>query len=221
MKQVIYCLLLCLVTLPAWARNGLQQHRLSNVSRYYYREYTGFDPEKLIFGGNLGMDFIRNADSIYKTTEKGYSLYLTPTIGYRFGRVHAGLNGGYSFTHVNIKYVNFITKKDEHYKLNSSNYSISVFSRLFFLRNFFLHAEPEMNFFNQWEYRIDYFITGKREYKPTRIKVPSILTGIGFVLPIGENVGLVVQGLYDVLQNPNSPYSGLPVIRGGFNVGMY
>ncbi len=111
-----------------FAKIGLQQN--SQLNRYYYREYRGFDPENLIFGGNLGMDFIREKDSIYKTSESGYSIFVTPTIGYRFGRVQAGFNGGYSFTHVNIRYINFITKGEERYLLNSSNYSLSLFARL-------------------------------------------------------------------------------------------
>ncbi len=201
-----------------FAKIGLQQN--AQLNRYYYREYRGFDPENLIFGGNLGMDFIREKDSIYKTSESGYSIFVTPTIGYRFGRVQAGFNGGYSFTHLNIRYINFITKGEEKYLLNSSNYSLSLFARLFFFRGLFVHAEPEINLFNQWQYSIDYFGTGKRKYTATRIKVPALLVGLGFVIPIGERVGFIVQGLYDVLQKPNSPYSGLPIIRGGFNIGM-
>jgi hypothetical protein len=54
-----------------------------------------------------------------------------------------------------------------------------------------------------------------------RFTVPSLLLGAGFMQPIGRNAGFRIELLYDLIQNPYSPYyQQLPIINGGIVVGI-
>ena len=95
--------------------------------------------------------------------------------------------------------------------------------RLFIAGPLFLHAEPGLNFYKTLK-NPDFVYdqtTGKLVEQTQRDIIPSLLTGAGFAIPLGGSAAFVIYGMYDVLQNPQSPYYGLPIIRGGFAFGMY
>lgn len=180
----------------------------------YYGYQRGFEPERLILGGNMGMNFLK----------KGYSFYIAPTIGYRFtNRFHMGSNLSYlfyqeKFTYTNSKYFN-----EETYRYRANHYNTSLFMRLFIAGPMFVHLEPGLNFYKTFK-NPDFIYdqsTGKLMEQTQREIIPSILTGAGFAIPLGGSAAFVIYGMYDVLQHPQSPYSGLPIIRGGFAFGMY
>lgn len=180
----------------------------------YYGSQRGFDPARLILGGNMGMNFLK----------KGYSFYVAPTIGYRFtNHFQMGSNLSYlfyqeKFTYTNSKYFN-----EETYRYRANHYSTSLFMRLFIAGPLFLHAEPGLNFYKTLknpDFVYD-LTTGKLVEQTQRDIIPSLLTGAGFAIPLGGSAAFVIYGMYDVLQNPQSPYYGLPIIRGGFAFGMY
>jgi uncharacterized protein (UPF0147 family) len=47
-----------------------------------------------------------------------------------------------------------------------------------------------------------------------------LLLGGGYSSSIGRSAGFFISILYDVLQDPNSPYYGQPVIRAGVGFGI-
>ncbi len=183
------------------------------TSRYYYYRRT-FDPSNLILGGNMGMNFVK----------QGYQLYVSPTIGYRFtNSFHMGTNLSYVFYQQKFDYTNSRTLEQETYRYRASHYSSSLWMRYFLLRPFFLHTEPGVNFYKVFDtpdFKYNH-TTGELEEQTLRIAIPSLLVGAGFAIPLGESAALVIYGMYDVVQNPQSPYFGLPIIRGGFAFGMF
>lgn len=210
MKTILQIMLLILVTTAASAKITLKEKAPAFLSAY---GEGGFDPDRLIFGGNLGMNFVK----------KGYQLFISPTFGYSFGRLQLGISANYSYLHQKLPYNNSVTGNSAVYVYQASNYNLSVFTRFALLGPLFLHAEPGYGFYKVLE-DPDFTYdpgTGTLEEHSNRFKIPSVLVGAGFAFPIGERVAFVIYGLYDVIQDPMSPYYGLPVIRGGFNVGTF
>jgi hypothetical protein len=84
-----------LLTLLVYTRTAQAKLPALAAKSPYYGSQRGFDPERLILGGNMGMNFIK----------KGYSFYIAPTIGYRFtNRFHMGSNLSYLFYQENHFY---------------------------------------------------------------------------------------------------------------------
>lgn len=52
------------------------------------------------------------------------------------------------------------------------------------------------------------------------IGVPCLLVGAGIRQPVAGRVAITAELLYDVLQQPNSPYFGQPVFRVGVCTGF-
>ncbi|HMT34433.1 MAG TPA: hypothetical protein PKC41_01165 [Chitinophagaceae bacterium] len=209
MKTLSYFILCTLFFVQTNAKSkGLVQQK--NYMRAYY-DGGGFDPDNLILGGNLGMNFFK----------KGYTAYIAPTIGYSFGRFQLGVSAGYNFYHEKLAYINSISNLPEDYPYSASDYNVSLFTRLALLGPVFLHAEPGYGFYKVMDSVSYELTTGKLVEHTSRFSVPYVLVGGGFAFPIGERVSFVIYALYDVIQNKLSPYSGLPVIRGGFNVGSF
>lgn len=211
MRRGVIGLVLCLFSFATFAKVGIGIQS-KNYLRGYYSE-GGFDPDRLIIGGNLGMNFFK----------KGYTGYISPIVGYSFGRFQLGLSAGYNFYHEKLPYTNALTNLPEEYAFSSSNYSLSLFSRLALLGPLFIHVEPGYEFYKvlddpNFTYE---FSTGKAIEHARRVSIPIALVGGGFGFPIGDRVSFVIYGLYDLIQNPLSPYYGLPIIRGGFNVGSF
>jgi hypothetical protein len=187
---------------------------LSDKVTYNYYGRGGWDPERVMFGGNLGMNFVK----------RGYQFYISPIIGYRItDRFHMGFDLGYSYYQEKFDYTNSITLENETYRYIESSYNTDLFARLFLLRPIFLQVQPGVLFdksFEEPNFSYDRS-TGKLVENTKRIMIPTGLVGAGFVIPFEETAALIIQGLYDVLQNPLSPYYGLPIIRGGFTIGLY
>lgn len=211
MKQWSFLIILSLLCNQTFAKITIKNQQKKVFSRDYGE--GGFDPDNLLIGGNLGMNFF----------EKGYTGYFAPTIGYSFGRFQLGISAGYNFYHEKLAYTNPKTNLPDEYAFSSSNYSLSLFTRLAILGPFFIHAEPGYEFYKVLEDPNFTFetTTGKAVEHASRVSVPIVLVGGGFAFPIGERVSFVIYGLYDAIQNPLSPYYGLPIIRGGFNVGSF
>lgn len=211
MRYLIVCISLILVGFTETAQ--AKTPALAAKSPYYGSQ-RGFDPERLILGGNMGMNFIKN----------GYSFYFAPTVGYRFtNRFHMGSNLSYLFYQEKFKYTNSKYFNEETYRYRAHQYSTSLFMRLFIAGPLFIHTEPGLNFYKTLK-NPDFVYdqsTGKLVEQTQRDIIPSVLTGAGFAIPLGGSAAFVIYGMYDVLQNPQSPYYGLPIIRGGFAFGMF
>lgn len=99
--------------------------------------------------------------------------------------------------------------KDSYYDIETNSYGYRIFSRYRVLQPVFLHAE-----WAQQNYEF-YYINGLT----TREWVPMLLLGGGYVSG-GEGASFMVQVLWDVLQDPRSPYGGSPIISVGVGFGF-
>lgn len=173
------------------------------------------DPDRLIFGG-WGVFGIGSG-----VTNVG----ITPIIGYRITEeFSAGIGFGYQYLRVKDYYAVIVdpnTGAQEGRPLNAHFYSPSVWMRYRIWNNIFAHVEYEQNISNVKEYTNDFtqfpppIITRK-----TTLSVPSLLVGGGLRQPVGERASIIFMVLYDVLQEPNSPYLNTVAIRFGVNFGF-
>jgi hypothetical protein len=212
MRYLVFILLFSLGASASFAQevyssSGKPLDRKNPLRR---EEPKGFDKDKLIFGGGI----------IFGAGNGFLNVGVTPAVGYRFtDRFSAGIGLGYRYFQEKIPYNNIKTGLPDIYKLKTSIYSASLWSRFIVWNNIFLHLEPEMN-------SLETFSAG---YDPTtrefvvdkdRIFVPSLLVGAGIRQPISDRVSLATSILYDVMQDKNSPYRNTIDIRLGILVGF-
>lgn len=157
------------------------------------REKLSFS-ERLVFGGDIGLSF-------------GSITYikLAPVVGYRLtSRLTAGL--GPIYIYERIKEFNFETSIYGG-KLFAS---FTVFKGLdrenaFGIGNVLLHAENEI-------------VNVERYPEYDRIWIDNLLLGGGLYQPVGGRFGISIFVLWDVTQNPYSPYYlNNPIFKFGFN----
>lgn len=164
--------------------------------------HRAFDPHKLFIGGTIGLTF---GNITY--------LNLSPSIGYRFSELLAAgvqVNTQYE----SVKYydqTNALYKKDRYGVLGAG-----IFGRIYPIPQLFIHVQPEMNFI----FGNTTFYNGNTASEKYREHAPSLLAGLGYSQNIGGNSAFTLMILYDVLQNPNSPYGSKPIFRAGVNFGL-
>ena len=127
---------------------------------------------------------------------------IYPMVGFKIlPKLSVGVKIGYEYI------------KDKRYAedYETSNYGWSVFSRLRILRNLYAHAEYQSVNYDLYNSSGD----SNREW------VNFLLLGGGYSQPLGGNVRLNAQVLFDVLQAENSPYKAWePVVSVGISVGF-
>jgi hypothetical protein len=175
------------------------------------KEKKGYDPSKLVLGGGLNASFGGGE----------VSAGISPMIGYRFTEHFlAGVGLGY-------QYYKSVYSTDQYG--NPTSYSTdnivypSVWARYFVYRNIFADATFEYNIITQVDPLDD--IPGSPNYGdpiPTKstFDVSCLLLGVGYKWALGGRVSVFGELMYDVLQNPNSPYYGQVVPRLGVSVGL-
>ena len=157
--------------------------------------------ERFYLGGTGGLSF-------------GSVTYVevAPLVGYKItDRFSIGVNPKYTYIH--YKYTNNGQYSTPDYQTHI--WGGSFFARYFILDNVFLCGEYELN-----NYAALISLPNNGGYKEKRITVGSLLLGGGYFQHFGGGSGFYIQVLYDVLQNPYSPYYGVPVIRAGFVFGL-
>jgi hypothetical protein len=129
-----------------------------------------------------------------------YSTFIViqPMVGYR---VTQNFTAGVG--------INYQYWEDKYYHVSDNIYGGSVFGRYMIFKGLFAETDFEMN--NMTAYFTD---AGQLVQNPQRKWIPSLLLGGGFYSG-GRSGGFYLSVLYDVIQNPNSPYNGYPVIRAG------
>lgn len=176
---------------------------LYNASAQEDSVKKGFSKEKIFIGGNFGLSF------------GNYTLInVSPQVGYRFNKTlaaGAGLNLLYSSQKNEDAYGN------DQNKVVQGITGLNIFGRLYPIQHIMLQIQPELN------YRFGHirYYDG-REPKKTSLDaeiVPSILAGGGVVLPSPAGA-FIISMMYDVLQNPNSPYGSKPFINVGYNINL-
>jgi len=155
--------------------------------------------DRFYIGGGLGMQFgdqtIISASPIlgYKVTEK----------------FHVGVGGTYIY--YNLKQYYYDSNGNlQFYKLKSNIYGGDVFAKYFIFDEVFIYGE--------------YGVLNMDVYDPlssikSRRNVASALIGGGYRQMLGDNVGVELTILYDVIDDRDSPYSN-PIIRLGIVAGF-
>ena len=156
----------------------------------------GFDKSKLFFGGNLGLAF-----GTYTIVN------VSPLVGYQFTPVlAAGVGINYSYYGYN----------DGIWNYKQSYAGMSIFGRVYPIRQFFIQVQPEENY--MW---LSQSLIGQ-DQPPIKINqfVPSLLLGGGAAIPTGANGAFTISVMYDVLQNIYSPFYHQAVYGFGYNMGF-
>jgi hypothetical protein len=145
--------------------------------------------DRMIYGGNV----------IFNVNTGFTWLGATPMIGYRVtDKYTAGVGMSYIYGSGN--------------RVTSNNYAASIWQRYALLEQVFLHAELEYGSQSITQELITGDITSTRSY-------PAFLVGGGYRQVLSGNASIGFSVLYDVIQDPNSPYRDL-VYRGGIAVGF-
>jgi hypothetical protein len=151
--------------------------------------------DRIFFGGGLNIGF-------GSVTNLGVS----PAVGYKIDRNNkwsVGVGGTY----------NYLRQNTQAYVWETSIYGYNAFTRYKILPPLFLHAE-----FSHLNYEV---YSGIGSGYQLRRWVPFLLVGGGYAANIGGRTSLVFTVMWDVLQDPYSPYrNGQPFIGGGFAVGF-
>lgn len=144
--------------------------------------------ERIYFGGNFGLQFGNRTTFIEISPLLGYWMTSDLVLGagpvYRYWRYNDGI-----------------------FNVEDNQFGTRLFSRFYFLDNFFAHAEYE--WLNLTDYRI--------ESEP-RTNINSFLAGGGYVQRVGRSAFFVMI-LYNFTESQLTPYDN-PVFRAGFSVGL-
>jgi hypothetical protein len=168
----------------------------------------GFKKENLFAGGNLNVSFFNG------TTALG----VNPFFGYNINRfIDVALS-------MNVSY---ISQRDYQYdgdKLRQNILGPGAFVRIFPVKFLFAQAQYEHNFIR---YKYFYPSGSGQPSEKYRFEPNSLLLGAGYAN--GRENGKTFyyfSVLFDVLRQPNSPYTdnnnrSMPLFRAGFNIGLF
>jgi hypothetical protein len=133
--------------------------------------------DKLYFGGGIGLTF------------GSYTrIAVYPMVGYKFTpKFSGGIEIGYEYIRANQYNSEFTT----------SNYGGSAFLRYRVIPQLFVHTEYAM-----YNYEL-FYVDGSSN----RVWVPFLFLGAGFSQQIAPRTFAFAMVKFDVLHNPNSPYS--------------
>lgn len=169
-----------------------------------YPEYTAPGEEnkftdRLLFGGGLGLQF-------------GTLTFIdiSPVVGYRLTeRLETGV--GFSYKYYRYKDFYFDPTTGAKDDLKSHMIGGSVYSRYHILENIFLHTEFERLRVNTEEL---YMAGGQIVRNPIHYNINGLFVGGGLKQRISNSSYFYLMGLWDIVQDSNSPYSN-PIIRMG------
>ncbi|MFT4063067.1 MAG: hypothetical protein QM642_12010 [Edaphocola sp.] len=229
MKRIV--ILVTMMTLgagPAGAQEAYNSTGRTGNARYKANQQKqGFDPKRLVFGGNLGLSF-------------GTVTYINvaPSVGYRLtDNFAAGVTTGYSYYRESNAFqtYNLNTSATKTLPFTQSIYTGGLWARYTLFRNVMLQGQFEVNSIDFYDFSSYTFDSeGWAQYNKNRVAVPSLLLGGGYRQPI-EGIGsFFIIGMYDVLQNiasntrtdqngnkySISPYANRLDIRMGFLLGF-
>lgn len=216
--------LLCLFVLGALLHtsSATAQDVYSSSGKPLNKQETNVKSDKLIDPSR----FIVGGWFVFGMGNGFFNAGLTPVFGYRItDNFSAGIGFGYQYFRIkenNLVITDPNTGAQEFRPLNANIYSPSVWTRYVIWNNIFAHVEYEHNIFNQTYYDNDFTQYGTVPVVKVKesINVPSLLVGGGLRQPISDRTSFIIMGLYDVLQEKNSPYRNTLAIRLGINVGF-
>lgn len=185
------------------------------------KKTQGFDRDRLIFGGGLGLGF----------SNVSTNLGVSPILGYSItDRWSGGIGLGYQYFSIRDYWMveNPGVLGTYSYKpLRTNLFSGSVWTRYIVYDNIFAHAELEYNHMRFKSYQTDY-LSNQIVSKTNSLSAPSLLLGAGIRQPLADRASLIIMALYDVLNRPNdpdnpdrlNPYGNRIFFRGGFTIGF-
>jgi hypothetical protein len=202
---VILTIFLC-AAIYAEAQDVYTSSGSSNKKNWTKQEPKGFDPQRLIFGGGLGLSFGTVT-----------SIAVAPIIGYR---ITENFSAGIGLNYQYLLERDAIPLLGRYYDYEASMLAPSVWMRYVIFSNLFVQAVYEHNFIAYTNYRYDQNGSGNIESYKEKYSCPSVLLGGGYRQPVSENASMLVMILYDVIQDPLSPYYRRLDFRFGFAVGF-
>ena len=215
MKKFVFALFMALTASTGYAQEvysssgkPLDETRKNTENE----EAKGFNPNNLIFGGGFTLGMGGGITNIG----------IAPVLGYRItDKFSAGIGLGYEY--LSVKFYNAYTDKNgirRDYTQKTSIYSANLWARYLIWDNIFVHVEPGMIMWSKVN-NVYYDPTNDKVIEDVNknLLVPRLLLGGGLRQPISDRVSFVMMGLYDVIQDPNSPYNGLD-IRFGIMAGF-
>lgn len=183
MKNKIYLLILLIFSLCP----TLEAQQSKGVS--------GFNPNRLIFGGDIGFGISKNY----------WNLGISPQIGYRFtNSFHAGAG---------ISYLHGESRDDDFYDIKENSLGVNLFAHYYPWKRIVLRVKPEIT--RTW-YESTFYDNsippGPKEEKEKISKlVPAVVVGAGFHL---QSMMLLLN--YELVQNKYSGYSDNVFLSVGF-----
>ncbi len=183
--------------------------RVNSKTQQRTQTTEGFDPQRLVIGGgfNLGL-----SDGVF-------SIGASPIVGYRItDRLYAGVGLGILYYSFKDYYQFNVGGNDETYPLRATLYYPSLWSRYVVFNNFFVQAEAEYDIQSLSIYNLD--VNGYPQKTKSTYSSPALLLGAGLRQPVSDRAALVMIAMYDVIQDPYSPYKDRIDFRIGFNVGF-
>lgn len=172
--------------------------------------HKGYDPSKLIIGGGFTAEF-----------GGGYAIAgIAPMVGYRFARhFEAGIGVGYLYSQQPDPISQFTY--NTYYDFENI-ISPNIWARYFVWRSIYVTSTFEYNFISLSLPDVYYDANGNPyiQQDKSNVAVPSLLLGAGYKMPIAGRVSAFGELLFDVLNQPNNPYYGQPVIRFGIAAGL-
>lgn len=214
MKKIFLSLLCCLIGFAAMAQEVYSSsgRPVTENERNGKREREkGFDPSRMIYGGGF----------VFGIGGGVTNLGLSPIIGYAItDKFSAGIGIGYQYYKAkNVPVVDASNSPVGYFDLKTSIYTGNVWARYLIFQNVFVHLQPEVNSLEKFG-DVTYDPSGAFQVAKERIMVPSLLVGLGLRQPVSDRVSLLATALYDVLQEPNSPYRNTIDLRIGVAVGF-
>jgi hypothetical protein len=211
MKYILSVLMVVVGVQLATAQDVYTSSGRPEYAKKKEKKKTGYDPSRLIVGGGLVAGF-----------GSGYTdVGIFPVVGYRITeRFSAGVGLGYEFQ----KQSYYLTDPGPSAAVNlySSHANIispSIWARHFIYNNIFLTGIFEYNF-QYLNGAVDDPVQGKILNESYNVNAPCLLLGGGIKQPLGGRVSVLAEILYDVLQQPNSPYLNQPVVHFGIVAGI-
>ena len=209
MKNLILVVMLCAGFTCASAQDVYTSSGKPGYQKQTKKKKKGYDPDRLILGGGLTLNF---GDGYFNAG-------VAPIVGYRItNHFSAGIGLGYLYSQI-PEYVDPLNPDKVSYFRENIIYP-SIWTRYFVYRNFFVSAAAEYDFINQRGPGYDN--NGNLTTLSQNLTNTCLFLGVGLRVPLGGRVSLLGEVQYDVLQGINSPYSpGFPtLVHVGFAVGL-
>ncbi len=144
--------------------------------------------ERLYYGGMLGASFGTIT-----------SVQVMPVVGYRImHRWSAGIGAQYQYL-----------KDGRVPSFDTHIYGGNIHSRVYIWDNIFAHGEFEV-------LSLEFRDRTLPDYPLRRGNIPALFVGAGYFMPIGQRSGFAITFLYDLIDDPNSPYFQNYTLRMGF-----